>query len=87
MAPPSWASDKQLQFLNSQYAAFLDHQKRNKLLTFSPVLEHQWFTHYPEHKHLFGEVDELTDIQKKELTLAINARKWVRLSFRCNLNY
>lgn len=27
MAPPSWATPAQLEFLNSHYASFLDHQK------------------------------------------------------------
>lgn len=77
MAPPSWATKEQLDFLHERYATFLDHQKRGKLVKFWSILEYQWFDSYPERASLFGNMEELTAEQDKELNEAIKCRKAV----------
>lgn len=48
MAPPSWAQDKQKEFLESYVDEFLEAQKTRKLLLFWPKVQNAWFQQWKE---------------------------------------
>ncbi|KAG6809279.1 hypothetical protein H0H92_000840, partial [Tricholoma furcatifolium] len=46
--PKCWADDHQLDWLNSKFDLFLEHQKEKTLHAFWPLMENQWFQRFPE---------------------------------------
>lgn len=48
MAPPSWATKEQTEFLCSKLNLFFDHQKKNTVPMFWPPLFSEWSRKWPE---------------------------------------
>jgi hypothetical protein len=77
MAPQSWATSVQKDFLNTMKADYLKAQKEKLLTSFWPRLYEGWFQKFPE--LLPGkDMDLLSDEEKKTLGVAIRARQKVK---------
>lgn len=47
MAPPTWATDEQTEYLESRIDEYLDHQKEGTLVSFWTLLYEPWFQRWP----------------------------------------
>ncbi|KAJ7245599.1 hypothetical protein C8J57DRAFT_1725257 [Mycena rebaudengoi] len=82
MAPPSWATEVQRAWLETQMPRYVKSQADGKLTEFWPSLQGQWFRNFPEEATLglpplseLGDAPVLTDEQIVLLGAAIKARK------------
>ena len=48
MAPPNWATGKQLEFLHSYVPIFIEHTEKETQSKFWPHLTEDWFSRWPE---------------------------------------
>ena len=80
MAPQSWATYEQWQWLCERKGAAADARKRGRYGSWFTSLCHDWFLRWPERQVLFpdiGHADPLTAEQAEELATAVKKRKLV----------
>ncbi|KAI0712131.1 hypothetical protein C8Q76DRAFT_693823 [Earliella scabrosa] len=78
MAPPSWTTHEQWQWLCERKGAAADARKRGRYGSWFTSLCHDWFLWWPERQVLFpdiGHADPLTAEQAEELATAVKKRK------------
>ena len=86
MAPQSWTTSNQKDFLNALVANYLKAQKEKSLTSFWARLYEGWFQKFPELPHVIPgkELDSLSDEEKKTLGESIRVCQKVKLR---SLNY